>query len=255
MRTGVPTNVDQWGWTIGFYPASHRGLRASGTARSFDMARGAFETAWRWLLPQTTQADFVEHRQHRAHEAWKHAMRQAGCKLPTEMAGGRSRCFCGAEIDLAGTEQHVYRRTWWSIRAGQTRERIPSNAWARKIAAPTKPITAVIVTNIANVRYATARQKTAATLHSQKDFRVPTHNPDRPGILRNRCYPGTIPWREIPNPWRAITRLACQRPATFWPGHAARRTPSTMRGHPRLFCHVRCRQDADLQARWFSKWD
>src|SRR6516164_7875010 len=30
MRTGVPTNVDQWGWTIGFYPASHRGLRASG---------------------------------------------------------------------------------------------------------------------------------------------------------------------------------------------------------------------------------
>jgi hypothetical protein len=25
MRTGVPTNVDQWGWTIGFYPVSHRG--------------------------------------------------------------------------------------------------------------------------------------------------------------------------------------------------------------------------------------
>ena len=62
MRTGVPTNVDQWGWTIGFYPVSHRGLRASGTARSLDMARGAFETAWRWLLPQITQADFVEHR-------------------------------------------------------------------------------------------------------------------------------------------------------------------------------------------------
>ena len=108
MRTGVPTNVDQWGWTIGFYPASHRGLRASGTARSFDMARGAFETAWRWLLPQTTQADFVEHRRHRAREAWKHAMREAGCKLPTQMPDGRSRCFCGAEIDIAGTEQHVY---------------------------------------------------------------------------------------------------------------------------------------------------
>ena len=108
MRTGVPTNVDQWGWAIGFYPVSHRGLRASGTARSLDMARGAFETPWRWLLPQITQADFVEHRQHRAHEAWKHAMREAGCKLPTEMADGRSRCFCGAEIDIAGTEQHVY---------------------------------------------------------------------------------------------------------------------------------------------------
>jgi hypothetical protein len=37
------------------------------------------------------------------------------------------------------------------LRSGQTRERIPSNAWARKIAAPTKPITAVIVSNIANV--------------------------------------------------------------------------------------------------------
>jgi hypothetical protein len=56
-------------------------------------------------------------------------------------------------------------------RSGQTRERIPSNAWARKIAAPTKPITAVIVSNIANALYTTARQKTAATLHSQKDFR------------------------------------------------------------------------------------
>src|SRR6516165_10076477 len=70
------------------------------------------------------------------------------------------------------------------LRSGQTRERIPSNAWARKIAAPTKPITAVIVSNIANVLYATARQRTAATLHSQKDFRAPTH--DRSRILCNR---------------------------------------------------------------------
>jgi hypothetical protein len=37
------------------------------------------------------------------------------------------------------------------FRTGQTRERIPSNAWARKITAPTKPITAVIVSNITNV--------------------------------------------------------------------------------------------------------
>jgi hypothetical protein len=45
------------------------------------------------------------------------------------------------------------------FRSGQTRERNPSNAWARKIAAPTKPITAVIVSNITNVLYATAREK------------------------------------------------------------------------------------------------
>jgi hypothetical protein len=39
------TRLDQWGWSIGFHPASRRGLRASGTAKDFDMARGAFETA------------------------------------------------------------------------------------------------------------------------------------------------------------------------------------------------------------------
>jgi hypothetical protein len=107
-RAGVPSDADQWGWSCGFYPASHRGLRARGTAKSFDMARGAFETAWHWLLPKITQADFDEYRQYRAHEAWKHAMWEAGCKLPTETTDGRSRCFCGAEIDTAGVEQHVY---------------------------------------------------------------------------------------------------------------------------------------------------
>ena len=59
-------------------------------------------------MPQITQADFVEHQQYRAHEAWKHAMREAGCKLPTQMPDGHSRCFCGAEIDIVGTDQHVY---------------------------------------------------------------------------------------------------------------------------------------------------
>jgi hypothetical protein len=108
VRAGVPSAVDQWDWSIGFYPVSHRGLRANGTAKDFDMARGAFEIAWRWLLPQITQADFVEYRQYRAHEAWKRAMWEAGCKLPTQMPDGRSRCFCSADIDITGTEQHVY---------------------------------------------------------------------------------------------------------------------------------------------------
>jgi hypothetical protein len=38
MRAGVPDSVDQWGW-CGFYPASHRGVRADGTAKSFDEAQ------------------------------------------------------------------------------------------------------------------------------------------------------------------------------------------------------------------------
>src|SRR5262245_36316589 len=77
MRTGVLTNVDQWGWTIGFHPASHRGLRANGSAKDFEMARGAFEIAWRWLLPQITTTDFEEHLRYRAQEAWKRAMWEA----------------------------------------------------------------------------------------------------------------------------------------------------------------------------------
>ena len=41
---------------------------------------------------------------------WLYArgMRDAHLRLPTEFAEGRSRCFCGAEIDIAGTSPHVY---------------------------------------------------------------------------------------------------------------------------------------------------
>jgi hypothetical protein len=30
-----------------------------------------------------------------------------GCKLPTQVADGRSRCFCGTEIGIADVEPHV----------------------------------------------------------------------------------------------------------------------------------------------------
>jgi hypothetical protein len=35
-------------------------------------------------------------------------MWDAGCKLPTQLPGGQSRCFCGAPIDIPGAERHVY---------------------------------------------------------------------------------------------------------------------------------------------------
>jgi hypothetical protein len=35
-------------------------------------------------------------------------MWDAGCRLPTQMADGRSRCFCGAQINLASRDQHIY---------------------------------------------------------------------------------------------------------------------------------------------------
>jgi hypothetical protein len=107
MRAGVPADKDQWGWSVGFDPASHRGLRASGTAKSFDAARAAFDVAWQWLLPKFTEGDFTEYRRHRAFDAWKHQMWDAECKLPTQVADSRSTCFCGAAIDVADVESHV----------------------------------------------------------------------------------------------------------------------------------------------------
>jgi hypothetical protein len=35
-------------------------------------------------------------------------MWNAGCLLPTQVADGRSVCFCGAVIGIADMEQHVY---------------------------------------------------------------------------------------------------------------------------------------------------
>jgi hypothetical protein len=49
VRSGVPVHVDQWTWSCGFYPVSHRGERENGTAADFDQARADFEAAWRRL--------------------------------------------------------------------------------------------------------------------------------------------------------------------------------------------------------------
>jgi hypothetical protein len=107
QRTGVPADADPWNWSVGISAASHRGLHASGTAKSFDAARATFEAAWQWLLPKLTEADFTEWRRQRTWDAWKQAMWDAGLKLPTQVADGRSTCFCGAEIGIADVEQHV----------------------------------------------------------------------------------------------------------------------------------------------------
>jgi len=54
----------------------------------------------------------------------------------------------------------------------QALELKPSNAWARKIPALTRAITAETVSIIANVLFATASQTTTTLLHSQKDSRA-----------------------------------------------------------------------------------
>ena len=89
-------------------PGSHPRECTSGTAASFDQARADFEEAWRVFLADRTEADFDEYRKHRAWTAWRYAMWDSGCKLPTQLASGQSSCFCGAVIDIKGMSQHVH---------------------------------------------------------------------------------------------------------------------------------------------------
>lgn len=106
-RTGNPTGTPCWQWTCGFYPGSRPGECTNGTAESFDQARAAFEVAWRAFLANRTESDFEECRRERARTAWKHTMWDSGCRLPTQVAEGRSRCFW-AEISIADSRRHVY---------------------------------------------------------------------------------------------------------------------------------------------------
>jgi hypothetical protein len=38
-RAGVPVDVDQWGWSCGFYPGLNPGQHQDGSAETFDLAR------------------------------------------------------------------------------------------------------------------------------------------------------------------------------------------------------------------------
>jgi hypothetical protein len=90
-RVGNPTGTPHWQWSCGFYPGSHPRECTGGTAASFEAARSAFEAAWRVFLANRTEANFGEYRRHRASDAWKRAMWNAGLKLPTQVAEGRGR--------------------------------------------------------------------------------------------------------------------------------------------------------------------
>jgi hypothetical protein len=65
-RSGVPLDLDRWGWSLGFYPKWDRpGQIRSGTASTFKLACDAFSLAWQDYQPTCRR---------RASEAWKHAM-------------------------------------------------------------------------------------------------------------------------------------------------------------------------------------
>ncbi|WP_315774839.1 MULTISPECIES: hypothetical protein [unclassified Bradyrhizobium] len=107
-RVGNPCGTQEWQWFCGFYPGSHPGEQAVGTTSTFEQARESFEAAWTDFVSRRSPADFEAWRRHRAFTAWKYAMWDAGCRMPAQSSTGRSRCFCGAPIDLRTAESHIY---------------------------------------------------------------------------------------------------------------------------------------------------
>jgi hypothetical protein len=107
LRSGCPIDVDQWSWSCGFYLGVEPGEHQDGTAVDFEQARADFEAAWLRILPALTETDLQAWRDERDSTAWKYSMRDAGMQMPTQLASGRSRCFCGSEIDIKGVDAHI----------------------------------------------------------------------------------------------------------------------------------------------------
>jgi hypothetical protein len=98
-RAGVPVEVDQWGWSLGFYPGLEPGQRRSGTALTFDQARTEFEAAWAGLLPKIPAGAFDEYRHDREHLAGIRTVQARGERLPSETPSSLMRCVCGVTFD------------------------------------------------------------------------------------------------------------------------------------------------------------
>ena len=81
--------------------------RETGNADTFDEARAEFQKAWDRVAPTITEADRDAFRFQEAHTAWKYAMWDAGCRMPTQSPDGWSHCFCGARITISGVTDHI----------------------------------------------------------------------------------------------------------------------------------------------------
>ena len=96
-----------WAWSCGFYPGCTPRKQSAGTVDTFDQAKAAFQAAWDRLQPQITPAMLTEWREHQAFTAWKYAMIDAGCQMPTQSTTGKSHCVCGSEIRIVNVLEHI----------------------------------------------------------------------------------------------------------------------------------------------------
>lgn len=101
---------DVWIWQCGFYPGCEPYQRSEGTEPTYAAAKAEFEQAWKRLEPQITAEMADEWLKSQAWTAWKHAMWEAGCKMPAQIPSGVSRCFCGTEITAETTPAHIYEK-------------------------------------------------------------------------------------------------------------------------------------------------
>jgi hypothetical protein len=76
----VPVDVDQWGWSRGFYPDRHPGQHQDGSTETFELAWVAFEESWRQLLPEIRRGAFDEDRRDREFRAEIRAVHARGVR-------------------------------------------------------------------------------------------------------------------------------------------------------------------------------
>jgi hypothetical protein len=109
-RVGVPVEVDQWGWSLGFYPGLEPSQHRLGSAATFGQARAGFEAAWTGLLPEIPAGAFDEYRRDREHRAEIRLSTPAMKGLPAKHRHRLMRCACGVTFDShKPAESHDHR--------------------------------------------------------------------------------------------------------------------------------------------------
>jgi hypothetical protein len=118
QRAGVPVDVDQWGWSYGFYPGLHPWQHRSGSAPTFDQVRADFEVAWATLLTEIPAGAFDEYRPDREIRV----VRANGEKLSSEVPSSMMRCVCGVTFDShKPVESYDHRLHIYAARAMRAR--------------------------------------------------------------------------------------------------------------------------------------
>ncbi len=105
VRVGLMRHVNTIGSGVAWQWSCWGG--ATGAEETFEGARAAFQRAWDLVKPTITEAERDAFRYQEAFAAWKYAMWDAGCRMPTQSPDGWSVCFCGARITVNSMSDHI----------------------------------------------------------------------------------------------------------------------------------------------------